>query len=76
MRQQLVDDFKNFLNGNTQKLDLSTGSQESDSVKPQKNFNELSNNADASTNFNSRKLWGSRANRSAETGEEKKIRPG
>lgn len=42
---KFIDDFKNFLQG---KQDSSTKSQRSDSVKPQKFFNDLSkNNADA-----------------------------
>ncbi|KAG6739673.1 hypothetical protein POTOM_057287 [Populus tomentosa] len=73
---KLVDDFKNFLHGNTQKQDSSTGSQRSDSVKPQeKFFNDLSKNnadADAPINLNNRGLWVSSANRSAETDEEKR----
>ncbi|KAJ4839874.1 hypothetical protein Tsubulata_003179 [Turnera subulata] len=70
---KLVDDFKSFLHGNTQKQDSSTGSQRSDSVKPQENFfNDLSKvntDADASINFNSGGLWVSNGNRSAETEE-------
>uniref|UniRef100_A0A6N2KAU4 Ninja-family protein n=1 Tax=Salix viminalis TaxID=40686 RepID=A0A6N2KAU4_SALVM len=73
---KLVDDFKNFLHGNTRKQDSSTGSQRSDSVKPQeKFFNDLSKNnadADAAINLNNRGLWVSSANRSAETDDEKR----
>ena len=64
---KLVDDFKNFLHGNAQKQDSSTGSQRSDSVKPQeKFFNDLSKNnadADAPINMNNRGLWVSSSNR-------------
>ncbi|XP_044464181.1 ninja-family protein mc410-like [Mangifera indica] len=60
-RGNKIDDFKNFLNGGNQKQDSGTGSQRSDSVKPQeKFFNDLSRaNADADTSMdlNSRALW-------------------
>ncbi|XP_044472080.1 ninja-family protein mc410-like [Mangifera indica] len=51
------DDLKNFLNGANQKQDSGTGSQRSDSVKPQENFfNDLSK-ANANMNLNSRRPW-------------------
>ncbi|XP_031250663.1 ninja-family protein mc410-like [Pistacia vera] len=60
-RGNKIDDFKNFLNGGNQKLDSGTGSQRSDSVKPQENFfNDLckaSADADPSMNLNGRGLW-------------------
>ncbi|XP_061965148.1 ninja-family protein mc410-like isoform X2 [Populus nigra] len=73
---KLVDDFINFLHGTTtQKQDSSARSQRSDSVKPQEFFNDLTKNnaeADASINLNSRGLWVSSTNRSAENDEEKR----
>ncbi|XP_050218246.1 ninja-family protein mc410 isoform X2 [Mercurialis annua] len=77
---KLVDDFKNFLHGGAQKQDSSSGSQMSDTVKPQENFfNDLSKaNADTDTsiNVNSRGLWISSSNRHAETEEEKRAEAG
>lgn len=71
-----VDDFKSFLHACSQKQDSSTGSQISDSVKPQENFfNDLSKanaDADASINLKNRGLWGSSSNRPAEIKEEER----
>ncbi|XP_011045446.1 PREDICTED: ninja-family protein mc410-like isoform X3 [Populus euphratica] len=74
---KLVDDFINFLHGTTtQKQDSSARSQRSDSVKPQEMFfNDLTKNnaeANASISLNSRGLWVSSTNRSAENDEEKR----
>lgn len=72
---KLVDDFKHFLHGSIQKQDSSTGSQRSDSVKPQENFfNDLSKantDADASINLNSGGVWASGGNRSADIEEDR-----
>uniref|UniRef100_A0A2N9GCB3 Ninja-family protein n=1 Tax=Fagus sylvatica TaxID=28930 RepID=A0A2N9GCB3_FAGSY len=77
---KLVDDFKNFLQAGTQKQDSSTGSQRSDSVKPQENFfNDLSKTnveADVSMNLNGRGIWVGSSNKSAEMGEEKRLEAG
>ncbi|KAJ4708498.1 Ninja-like protein [Melia azedarach] len=73
---KLVDDFKNFLHGGSQKQDSGTGSQRTDSVKPQENFfNDLSKatvDVDASTNMNGRGLWVTNRSRSADIEEEKR----
>ncbi|KAK4601885.1 hypothetical protein RGQ29_011122 [Quercus rubra] len=77
---RLVDDFKNFLQAGTQKQDSSTGSQRSDSVKPQENFfNDLTKTnveADVSINLNGRGIWVASSNKSAEMEEEKRLEVG
>ncbi|KAJ6857371.1 hypothetical protein NC651_038927 [Populus alba x Populus x berolinensis] len=67
----MVDEFKNLLNGNTQKQDSSTGSQRSDSVKPQEKTMQMQMQMRLLI-LNNRVLWVSSANISAETGEEKR----
>uniref|UniRef100_A0A5B7BF31 Ninja-family protein n=1 Tax=Davidia involucrata TaxID=16924 RepID=A0A5B7BF31_DAVIN len=77
---KLVDDFKNFLHGGTQKQDLGTVSQRSDPVKPEENFfNNLSKAAgdvDGSTNLNGPGIWVVNNNRYAEVEEEKRPEAG
>ncbi|WCJ42528.1 Ninja-family protein mc410 [Euphorbia peplus] len=76
---KLVDDFKSFLHGGTQKPEASAGSQMSDSAKPQENFfNDLSkanSDADASINLSGRGLWVSNS-RPADIEEEKRPEVG
>lgn len=75
---KLIDDFKNFLHGGTQKQE-SGRSQTSDPVKPEENFfNNLSNtavNVDTSS-LNENRFWVSNENRSGETEEEKRSEAG
>ncbi|KAK0570381.1 hypothetical protein LWI29_000296 [Acer saccharum] len=73
---KIVDDFRNFLHGATQKQDSSSGSKRSDPVKPQENFfNDLSKttaDTDASMNLTTRGLWVTNSSRSGEIEEEKR----
>lgn len=74
---KIVDDFRNFLHGGTQKQDSSAGSKRSDPVKPQENFfNDLSKTAgdtDASMNLTTRGLWVTNSSRSGENEEENHL---
>ncbi|KAL5768780.1 hypothetical protein ACOSP7_015325 [Xanthoceras sorbifolium] len=73
---KIVDEFRNFLHGGTQKQDSGTGSKRSDPVKSQENFfNDLSKTAadtDASMNLTTRGLWVTNSSRSGEIEEEKR----
>lgn len=77
---KIIDDFKNFLHGGTQKQDSGLVSQKSDSVKPEENFfDNLSNsaiNVDASTNLSGGGFWVVNNNRSSEVEEEKRLEAG
>lgn len=77
---KIIDDFKNFLHGGTQKQDSGLAVQKSDPVKPEENFfDNLSNpavNVDASTNLSSAGLWVVNNNRSSEVEEEKRLEAG
>ncbi|KAL6974438.1 hypothetical protein U1Q18_028621 [Sarracenia purpurea var. burkii] len=74
---KLINDFKNFLEGGTRKLESGMGSQRSEPIRPDDSFcNNFSNNAadaDASKNLSGRGLWVANDNRGAEIDEEKKL---
>ncbi|XP_057468401.1 ninja-family protein mc410-like [Actinidia eriantha] len=66
---KLINDFKNFLEGGTQKQESTMGPQRSDPVKADDSFgNNFSNaavDADASINLNGKGLWVANDNRGA-----------
>nr|GLL27721.1 ninja-family protein mc410 [Ipomoea trifida] len=72
---KLINDFKNFLDGGTQKHDSVIGLHRSDLVKNEGSFfNDLSStavNVDAAKKLNSGGFWGANSGRSIEVEEEK-----
>ncbi|XP_059634928.1 ninja-family protein mc410-like [Cornus florida] len=77
---KVVDDFKSFLHGGTQKQDSGTGSQRNDPVKPEDNFvHNLSKavvDVDGYASLNGRGLWVANSKRSAEVEEENRPETG